>query len=267
MGNPGILLSDTVGMKSTERFSTRVEAYRAHRPRYPKAVVELLRRECGLTAEWVVADVAAGTGLLAEIFLDNGNRVIAVEPNGPMRAACAELQERYPRLECVDGTAEATGLPDGAADLVTVGQAMHWFDLAPTRAEFVRVLRPGGWCAVVYNHRRMGGDGFHDGYERLLVEYGGDYCAVQSKHMTEEKLAKFFAPSAMRTAVLPNYQDLTLEGLEGRVLSSSYMPQEGDAKYAAMMEAIKALFAKYAKDGAVRMKYETAVSWGTLGSP
>ena len=86
------MLSDNISMKSTERFSTRVEAYREHRPRYPKAIVELLRRECRLTPEWVVADVAAGTGLLAEIFLDNGNRVIAVEPNGPMRAACEELR-------------------------------------------------------------------------------------------------------------------------------------------------------------------------------
>src|SRR5579875_2634677 len=252
-------------MKSTERFSTRVEAYREFRPRYPKEVVELLRRGCGLTAEWVVADVAAGTGLLSEIFLDNGNRVIAVEPNAPMRAACAELCERYPRLECVDGTAEATGLADGAADLVTVGQAMHWFDLVPTRAEFARVLKPGGWCAVVYDHRRMGGDGFHDGYERLLVEYGGDYRAVQSKHMTDDKLAGFFAPSAMRSAVLPNHQDLTLKGLEGRVLSSSYMPQEGDAKYPAMMDAIADLFARYEQDGVVRMEYETAVAWGMLG--
>jgi SAM-dependent methyltransferase len=252
-------------MKSTERFSTRVEAYREFRPRYPKEVVELLRRECGLTPEWVVADVAAGTGLLAEIFLDNGNRVIAVEPNAPMRAACEELRGRYPLLQCVDGLAEATGLPDRATDLVTVGQAMHWFDLVPTRAEFVRVLKPDGWCAVVYNHRWMGGDGFHDGYERLLVEYGGDYRAVQSKHMTDDTLAEFFAPGKMRSAVLPNYQDLTLEGLEGRVLSSSYMPQEGDAKYPAMMDAIAELFARYAKDGVVRMEYETAVGWGRLG--
>lgn len=258
-------MSDNVGMKSTERFSTRVEAYREHRPRYPREIVDLLRREYGLTPEWVIADVAAGTGLLAEIFLENGNQVIAVEPNAPMRAACAELEAEYPKLKCVDGTAEATGLVDGEADLVTVGQAMHWFDLEKTRAEFVRILKPGGWCAVVYNHRRMGGDGFHDGYERLLVEYGGDYRAVQSRHMTQDKLAGFFAPQEMQCATLPNRQDLTLEGLEGRVLSSSYMPQEGHPKYAAMMDAIAELFIRHAKSGVVRMEYETAVAWGKLG--
>ncbi|MGB0124624.1 MAG: class I SAM-dependent methyltransferase, partial [Silvibacterium sp.] len=152
-------------MKPTERFSTRVDAYREHRPRYPRAILDVLRRDCGLTSQSVIADIAAGTGLLAEIFLADGNRVIAVEPNAAMRAVCEELREEYPGLLCVDGTAEAMGLADGSVDMITVGQAMHWFDLKATRAEFARILRPGGWCVVVYNHRNMRGDAFHEGYE------------------------------------------------------------------------------------------------------
>lgn len=252
-------------MKSTERFSTRVEAYREHRPRYPREVVDVLRRECGLTSDLVIADVAAGTGLLTEIFLANENPVIAVEPNAAMRSVCEELEAEYPKLRCVDGTAEATGLTDGSVDMVTVGQAMHWFDLEKARKKFARVLRPGGWCVVVYNHRKMRGDDFHDGYERILVEFGKDYRKVQSSHLTDDKLAGFFAPSEMRCVTLPNHQDLTLEGLQGRVLSSSYMPQEGDVKYPAMMDAIEDLFTRHTKDGVVRMEYGTAVRFGQIG--
>lgn len=252
-------------MKSTERFSTRVEAYREFRPRYPREVVDVLRRECGLAAQTVIADVAAGTGLLAEVFLAAGNRVTAVEPNGPMRAACEELEGEYPLLRCVDGTAEATGLVGASVDMVTVGQAMHWFDLRKTRAEFARVLKPGGWCVVVYNHRKMRGDAFHEGYERILVEFGRDYGMVQSSHLTEDKLAAFFAPNEMKCASLENVQELTLEGLRGRVLSSSYMPLEGDGMYPAMIEAVDGLFARFAKDGVVRMVYEAAVCFGRIG--
>jgi SAM-dependent methyltransferase len=251
-------------LKPTERFSTRVEAYREHRPRYPREIVDVLRRECGLTPQMVIADVAAGTGLLAEIFLDNGNPVIAVEPNAAMREACEALQEKYLQLRCVDGTAEAIGVADNSVDMVTVGQAMHWFDLEATHREFSRVLRPGGWCVVAYNHRKMCGDDFHEGYERVLVKFGKDYGSVQSSHLTEDKLAAFFAPAEMRCATLPNHQDLTLEGLRGRVLSSSYMPQKGDTKYPAMLDAVDALFARHAKRGLVRMDYETAISWGAL---
>jgi SAM-dependent methyltransferase len=252
-------------MKPTERFSTRVEAYREHRPRYPQEIVDVLRRECGLAADWVIADVAAGTGLLAEIFLANGNAVIAAEPNAPMRKVCEELRGRFPRLRCVDGTAEATGLAENSVNMITVGQAMHWFDLDATRAEFARILRPGGWCVVVYNHRKMSGDTFHEGYERILVEFGIDYDVVQSNHLPAERLVEFFAPAPMQSPTLINIQPMTLEGLRGRVLSSSYMPQEGHGKYPVMMEAVDALFAEHARNGVVRMEYECALCYGSLG--
>jgi len=266
-----------MSLPPTERFSSRAESYRQHRPRYPSAIVDLLARECGLSLSTLIADIAAGTGLLAEIFLEHGNSVIAVEPNAPMRAACASLTARYPQLCCMDGTAERTGLPAHSVDMVTVGQAMHWFDLARTRAEFVRILRsegpdrpggpdyPSGWCVVVYNHRHMDGDDSHVGYERILREFGTDYQMVQGKHLHEEKLADFFAPAQMRQTILPNVQRLRLEGLRGRILSSSYMPQPGHPRYAAMLREIETLFVRCQQDGYVRMKYDCAVSYGRLG--
>lgn len=249
---------------SKARFTTRVESYRKFRPGYPAAVVEVLARECRLSADDTVADVAAGTGILTELFLAAGYPVVAVEPNAAMRAACAALREKYSKLECVDGSAEETGLADHSVALITVAQAMHWFDLERTRREFVRVLKPGGCCAVIYNHRRMEGDAFHDGYEQILREFGSDYTAVQGKHLSPKKIAAFFAPSPMRTASFANHQDFTLEGLMGRVLSSSYMPQPGDERYPAMENAVGDLFVQHQRNGHVRMEYETVVCWGRL---
>jgi ubiquinone/menaquinone biosynthesis C-methylase UbiE len=251
-------------IETTERFSGRVESYRQFRPRYPDAIVDLLQSACGLTVNSFIADVAAGTGLLAEIFLARGYTVTAIEPNDGMRAACSALTEQFPKLKCVSGTAEATGLPAHSVNLITVGQAMHWFDLKRTRSEFDRVLRPQGRCAVVYNHRRTGVDAFHEGYEQLLREFGTDYETVQSKHLSPEKIKDFFAPSVMKEAVFANAQPLTLEGLEGRILSSSYMPSEGHPHYAAMRSAIAELFIRHERDGCVRLEYECVVCYGRL---
>ncbi len=248
----------------TQRFSGRVESYRLHRPGYPPAIVDLLARECRLNNSSVIADVAAGTGLLTEIFLARGFNVIAIEPNHQMREACATLTSQYPQLRCVEGTAEATGLSDHLIDLVTVGQAMHWFDLKHTRSEFVRVLRPGGWCAILYNNRRMTGDPFHEGYERILVDFGNDYETVKHSHLTEDRIAAFFTPNAMRTASFENSQELTLDALMGRVLSSSYMPQPGQPRYEAMSRAVAVLFAQNEMNGFVRMEYECVVCYGQL---
>lgn len=259
----------------TERFTGRVESYRRFRPGYPAEIVDVLRRECRLRSDSVVADVAAGTGLLTEIFLDAGFRVVAVEPNAEMRAACSELRQQYPQLEVAAGTAEATGLADGSVDLITVAQAMHWFDLEKTKAEFARVLKPGGWCAVLYNNRRLSGDAFHDGYERLLRDFGVDYMAVKGQHMGRRRLAEFFAPEpmtgvpdasarrgGMQCATFENAQSFDYAGLEGRILSSSYMPQPGQARFEEMRAAAERLFAETQQQGRVTMVHDCVVCWG-----
>jgi hypothetical protein len=59
----------------TERFTDRVDHYAKYRPSYPRSVLDLLRTECGLTSASVVADVGSGTGILSELFLENGNKM------------------------------------------------------------------------------------------------------------------------------------------------------------------------------------------------
>lgn len=248
----------------TERFTGRVESYRRFRPTYPPAIVDLLRRECSLGFGSQIADIAAGTGLLTELFLAAGFAVTAVEPNAEMRDACAALQPRYPKFTLIDGAAEAIGLPDHSVDLITVAQAMHWFDLKKTRAEFNRILKPGGWCAVIYNNRRISGDGFHDAYEQLLIDYGIDYREVRHRHFPEESTAEFFAPSPMRRANFPNPQALDLEALEGRILSSSYMPQPGHPRFDAMRVATERLYAENERNGKVTLQQDCVVCYGRL---
>jgi SAM-dependent methyltransferase len=248
----------------TKRFSGRVESYRLHRPGYPSAIVDLLTRECGLNSTSVIADIAAGTGLLTEIFLARAFNVVAVEPNQQMREACATLTAQYPQHRCVEGTAELTGLDDDSVDLITVGQAMHWFDLKRTRSEFVRILKSGGWCAVLYNNRRLTGDAFHEGYEQILIEHGTDYSKVRDSHLDEDRLAAFFAPNTMRSATFQNGQHLTLDGLMGRVLSSSYMPQPGHPRHEAMSRSVDAHFNEHQTGGHVAMKYDCVVCYGQL---
>jgi SAM-dependent methyltransferase len=251
-------------VQPTERFTSRVESYRLHRPGYPGEIVAFLEKECGLQRDAVIADIAAGTGLLSEIFLKQGYSVLAVEPNDAMREACESLAGKFPALTCLAGTAEATGLETSSVNLITVAQAMHWFDLKPTRAEFARILAPSGWCAVLYNNRRMGGDAFHDGYEKILKDFGSDYEAVQQRHLSKSRLADFFAPDAMKIQVFPNAQELSLEALEGRILSSSYMPQHGDTRYEPMRAAIEALFDAEQRNGHVHLEYDCAVAYGQL---
>ena len=124
-------------------FARGADAYERGRPEYPADALEPLR----LSPDLTVLDLAAGTGKLTRPLAASGARVIAVEPVAEMRAALPSS------VETLDGTAESIPLGDGSVDLVTVGQAFHWFDGDAALAEIHRVLRPGGRLALVWNRR------------------------------------------------------------------------------------------------------------------
>ncbi|HEY6904092.1 MAG TPA: class I SAM-dependent methyltransferase [Candidatus Acidoferrales bacterium] len=252
-------------MGSTQRFSNRVEDYVRYRPGYPSAILAVLRDECGLTPESVVVDVGSGTGLLTQLFLENGNVVYGVEPNAAMREAGEQFLEKYRYFSSVAATAEATTLPDASADFVVAGQAFHWFDRAAARREFVRILKPGGWVALLWNERDVDATPFMFEYELLLRCYGTDYTTVQHTYSEQAGLDKFYAPSPIRTREFENRQHVDFEGLKGRLMSASYAPALGDPKHEPMITDLGGLFAKHQIEGRVTILYRTRIYWGHLG--
>jgi SAM-dependent methyltransferase len=242
-----------------------VENYVKYRPGYPSAIVSLLQVECGLTADSVIADVGSGTGILTELFLKNGCPVFGVEPNREMREAAERLLAGYTRFTSVEGRAEATALDDHSVDFVTAGQAFHWFDQAQARREFARILRPGGWVVLVWNERRREATPFQIAYEHLLQTYGTDYQEVDHRRTTrEDVLASFFAPAGYRQAAFANRQVFDFESLRGRLLSTSYLPEEGHPNFAPMLDALHAVFQAHQAAGQVVFDYDTHVYYGQL---
>jgi SAM-dependent methyltransferase len=123
------------------------ERYAAGRPSPPAAVVDLLVQLAGAGRPGLVADLGSGTGLSTRMWAPHAAQVIGVEPLDAMRRA-AEAAGTPPNLRFQAGVAQQTGLPDGAADIVTCAQALHWMDPGPTLAEVARILRPGGVFAA-----------------------------------------------------------------------------------------------------------------------
>jgi SAM-dependent methyltransferase len=248
---------------ATIRFSDRVENYVRYRPGYPPEVLELLRTECGLRPNHVVADIAFGTGLFTRLLLENGNYVFAVEPNAEMREMGIQLLKAHARMVAVAGTAEATTLKSASVDFVTAAQAAHWFDLPRARAEFARILKPGGWCVLIWNERRTGSTAFLREYEQLLLTYGTDYKEVRHERTTAV-IHEFFAPSLFAERSFNSNQRFDYEGCAGRLLSSSYAPLEGHPNHEPMMENLQRIVRDHGKDGEVEFEYNTRVFYGRL---
>lgn len=247
----------------TARFSNRVENYVRYRPGYPPEVLDLLRAECGLLPSHIVADIASGTGIFTRLLLENGNSVFAVEPNTEMREMGIHQLESFHRLVSVAGTAEETSLRSASVDFVTAAQAAHWFDLPRARAEFVRILRPGGWCVLIWNERRTATTPFLRDYEQLLLTYGTDYKDVRHERTTAI-IHEFFAPAPHQERVFDLRQQFDYEGAAGRLLSSSYVPLEGHPGYAPMMQEFQRIFRLHAKDDKIEFEYNAQVYCGHL---
>lgn len=252
------------GSDPTSRFSDRVEEYARWRPGYPTAVLDAIGSEIGLRPEQVVADVGSGTGLLSRMFVENGNVVYGVEPNRAM-AAVAEVElSPSGRFHSVDGRAEATGLPDASVDLVTAGQAFHWFSVPETRVEFRRILRPRGGVALVWNLRKLDSTPFLREYEAFVRHWSTDYAEVSARYADQTELRAFFGEGGWREHRFCSAQRFDLEGLRGRLLSSSYTPRAGDLRRERMLAALPGLFAAHACDGKVAFEYDTRLFVGRL---
>jgi SAM-dependent methyltransferase len=244
-----------------ERFSNRVENYARFRPTYPIEVVEVLRNECGLRQDSIVADIAYGTGIFTRLILENGNRVFGVEPNAEMRQAGEAYLAKYPNFNSVAGSAENTGLADHSIDLVTAAQAAHWFNREKALQEFQRILKPGSYLALLWNDRRLDATPFDRDYEQMLVDYGTDYADVKR---LDDETGKFFGSFKCQLRVLPNFQDLDYAAFEGRLLSSSYAPQAGHPSHAPMLKELRRIFDASQSGGKVRMEYDTKLYYGPL---
>jgi len=247
----------------TARFSDRVENYVRYRPGYPPEVIEALRTECGLRPEHVIADIAAGTGFFTRLLLENGNKVFAIEPNAEMREAGKQVLGEYEKVVFIGGTAEETTLEPASLDFVTAAQAAHWFDLKRTREEFVRILRPGGWCVLIWNERMTDSTPFLREYEQLLLDYATDYKEVRHERTTAV-IDEFFRPQKCKERVFDFVQRFGYEGVAGRLLSSSYVPLEGQPNHAPMMLELERIFSAYERSGVVEFEYKTRMFYARL---
>lgn len=246
---------------SVQRFSSRVESYVRFRPSYPKQIIETLERECGLTRDSVIADIASGTGIFTKLLLEHGNPVFGVEPNADMRRAGDEFLAAYPNFSSVNGTAEATTLKSGSVDFVTAAQAGHWFERKKARQEFARILKKGGWAVLIWNERKTSSTPFLRDYEDLLLRHGTDYKEVRHEHTV---VGEFFEPRQYEERTFALQQVFDYEGVEGRLMSSSYAPGTDHPGHVPMLRELRRIFERHQHNGKVSIEYATRMFYGRL---
>ena len=244
-----------------DRFTGKTSDYSRHRPSYPHEIIEVLVREKAIRPGSIIADIGSGTGKLAQLFLENGYVVKCIEPNAEMRAQAAKDLQDYHQKAILEGTAESTGLEDHSVDLVTAGQAFHWFNPEASAREFARILKKGGMVALAWNDRVEGKGDFNSGYEQVCRTYSHGYHRSGSQSLDRNAIDRFFG-GEIREYTIENNQSLDLEGIKGRYFSSSYSLGPGDSRYGEAIKALENAFSSHSRNGFVTIKYETKLFLG-----
>ena len=146
----------TAGTPFKDHFSDKSANYAKYRPRYPDTLFAHLAGLCdGHDLAW---DCATGNGQSALGLAEHFRHVIATDAS----AAQIDAAIRDPRVSYHVAPAEQGGLDDDSVDLLTVGQALHWFDLPRFFAEAARAVRNGGVVAA-WSYRMCTVDAAVDG--------------------------------------------------------------------------------------------------------
>lgn len=150
---------------------THLAKHYLHRAGYSRLVLDLLGKYVGAAGS-PIADVGAGTGKLTEDLLALGFRnIVAVEPNCAMRKQGEKSIGSAPVI-WKKGSAERTGLRTGSVQWLLMGSSFHWTATGKALKEFNRVLRPGGYCTVLWNPRVIQGFPLHEEIEDLIKSMG-----------------------------------------------------------------------------------------------
>lgn len=247
------------------RFTGLADLYARYRPSYPQAALEKIRITAGLSSASLLVDVGCGTGIAARLFAALGIRVIGIEPNADMRQQAEQVQVSapFPPPSYQAGTAEATGLADNCADAVLAAQAFHWFQPQPALQEFYRILKPGGWVALLWNER--------DERDPFTAAYGAVFRTVAETHYLEGTRATA-GTALLHSPLFPDADTFTFaheqtleeESLLGRAFSASYAPRE-PAQAAEFTAALREVFQRFAHAGQVTLKYATTLYLGQRG--
>lgn len=239
-------------------FADKQQYYDDFRPSWPDAAAALIRNKTGDDA--VIADIGSDTGKLAVLLGKFAGTLYALEPSVHMRRVLQARTADLPSVQVVSATAEDTRLPDHSVDAITIAEAYHWFDNERTRAEFRRILKPGGWVFLLWNHF----------CENL---YDEEMRAIQQQHRTyprpkqrtgSEHADDLFGPGKWEKFTFDTTMPQAFEQFYGGMSSASYAPEAGTVTGNAYKQAIQALFEKYSVHGRIVTHVETVCYAGRL---
>lgn len=172
-------------MKTNWDYSNLAEAY-LKRPDYSEDAINEMLAFSKISPDIKICDVGAGIAHLTIMLLKRGFNVTAIEPNDAMRAIGIIRTKKYNHSSWIEGTGEDTGQLNSEFGMVTFGSSFNVCDRQQALKETVRILKPKGWFACMWNHRDVS-DNIQSEIESIIKNSIEDYgYGTRREDQTEE---------------------------------------------------------------------------------
>ncbi|HSF81707.1 MAG TPA: class I SAM-dependent methyltransferase [Anaerolineales bacterium] len=246
-------------MDTSHVFSSKAERYAKYRWRYASQSIQTIFEVTRITKESRVADIGAGTGILTKDFAGKVRQIVAVEPNAEMRRIARRELEQHPDIQVIAGRAEATALVGHQIDLITVAQALHWFEPEAARKEFLRIVKPGGWLAILRNY---GTD--HELNEALEKAYPAENDTVALMIGQSQPSSFYYGAGKYQKEDFPFTLHAAWEEFIGALSTASSAPDEGSPLYGDFERSARRVFDDFSVDQLIELHGMTELFLGQI---
>ncbi len=249
-------------MDLTHAYSRKAEYYCKYRWRYAPEAIDAIFAVTGLSAESTIADIGSGTGILTRELIDRAKCVYAVEPDPAMQALAERDCGQAACFRSVLATAEATTLSDHSVDLIAVAQALHWFHPEPTRCEFLRILKPGGWLGILWNYPTD--PELQQASAELQTEANGWNAALDTLRPAQPPLSYYFGHAQYLEKGFPFCSELDWDAFLGSLLTDARSPDKDNPCYPSAAACQRRIFERFSSNGRIKISGCTQLVVGRM---
>ncbi|MDG9671067.1 class I SAM-dependent methyltransferase [Hahella sp. CR1] len=246
-------------MMTKEKFDGLVEDYDLYRPRYPQALMAIIRDALPERDSLNIADVGAGTGIALEglmPILGNQHRYYAVDISADM---IAQGRRKFPNVDWRLGKAEEVipTLPE--LDLILAAQSFQWMDRPQMLAATRQALSSDGVFAVIQNNRHYQNSPFLDGYEGLLETCSPGYSRHYRSFDFQGEIADAFTRPREAVAFHSHHWTMSIpaSAFVGMSRSSTQAQRALAEDETRFLQRLDALLNQYMQDGNIELSYES----------
>jgi ubiquinone/menaquinone biosynthesis C-methylase UbiE len=247
-------------MDTKKVFSKKAEKYAKYRWDYAAGAIETILNLTHMSIDTKVADIGAGTGILTRHFVATVQTIYAIEPNFELRQILTRDLGNFPSVSIVDGSAEDTTLSDNSVDVITVAQAIHWFDPEPARREMMRILNNKGWLILIRNYGTN--QEKYEAIKNLWKEEYGANLSVLTERPKEKPSGFYFGNHDFQSFVFPFVFEQGWEEFLGTLTTTSFMPDEDHPLFLRLESEAKRVFSQYSNNGSWTVEGETELIIG-----